>query len=53
YHRREREAGKFSRVIGLPGDIDSNSVEAKMVNGILTVVISKSEASKPKQISVN
>jgi HSP20 family molecular chaperone IbpA len=28
-------------------------VEAKMVNGILTVVISKSEASKPKQISVN
>ena len=53
YHRREREAGKFSRVIDLPGDIDSNSVEAKMVNGILTVVISKSEASKPKQISVN
>jgi HSP20 family protein len=53
YHRREREAGKFSRAIRLPGDIDSNSVEAKMVNGILTVVISKSETSKPKQISVN
>ena len=53
YHRREREADKFSRVIGLPGDIDSNSVEAKMVNGILTVVISKSETSKPKQISVD
>jgi HSP20 family protein len=53
YHRREREAGKFSRAIRLPGDIDSNSVEAKMVNGILTVVMSKSEASKPKQISVN
>ena len=53
YHRREREAGKFSRAIRLPGDIDSNSVEAKMVNGILTVVISKSEAAKPKQISVN
>ena len=53
YHRREREAGKFSRVIRLPGDIDSNSVEAKMINGILTVEISKSEASKPKQITVN
>ncbi len=52
YHRREREAGKFSRVIRLPGDIDSSSVEANMVNGILTVVISKSEAAKPKQISV-
>ncbi len=53
YHRREREAGKFSRVIGLPGDIDSNNAEAKMVNGILTVVVSKSEAAKPKQISVH
>lgn len=52
YHRREREAGKFSRVIGLPGDIDADSVDAKMVNGVLMVEISKSEASKPKQITV-
>lgn len=53
YHRREREAGKFSRVIGLPGDIDADSVEAKMINGVLTVEIPKSEISKPKQITVN
>ena len=53
YHRREREAGKFSRVIGLPGDIDADSVDAKMVNGVLTVEISKSEAAKPKQITVH
>ena len=52
YYRREREAGKFSRVIGLPDDIDSDSVDAKMVNGVLSVVISKTEASKPKQIIV-
>jgi HSP20 family protein len=52
YHRREREAGKFSRVIGLPGDIDADKVEANLSNGILTVVISKAEAAKPKQISV-
>ena len=26
YHRREREAGKFSRVIGLPGEITADEV---------------------------
>jgi HSP20 family protein len=52
YHRREREAGRFSRVIGLPGDIDPGKVEAKMENGLLTVVLPKAEAAKPRQISV-
>ena len=52
YHRREREAGKFSRAIGLPGDIDTNKVEASLEDGILTVVVAKAEAAKPKQITV-
>jgi len=52
YHRREREAGKFSRIIGLPGDIDVDKVEAGLKNGILTVVVPKAEAAKPKQITV-
>ena len=53
YHRREREAGKFSRTIGLPGDIDVNKVGAKLANGMLTVTIAKAEAAKPKQITVH
>lgn len=52
YHRREREPGKFSRVIGLPSDIDVNKVEAQMNNGILTVTVAKAEAAKPKQITI-
>jgi HSP20 family protein len=52
YHRREREAGKFSRVISLPGDIDTDKVDAKLANGMLTVVIAKAEAAKPKQITI-
>jgi HSP20 family protein len=52
YHRREREAGSFSRIIALPGDIDVNKVEAKLSDGILTVTIPKAEATKPKQIVV-
>lgn len=53
YHRREREAGAFSRGIGLPGDIDPGKVTASMTDGILTVTLPKSEASKPKQITVS
>lgn len=52
YHRRERDAGTFSRMIALPGEVDANKVEARHVNGILTVVVPKAEAAKPKQITV-
>jgi HSP20 family protein len=53
YHRREREAGKFSRIIGLPRDINPEKVDAKLVNGLLTVSIAKADAAKPKQITIN
>ena len=53
FHRKEREAGKFSRVIGLPSDIDAEKIDAKIVNGMLTITIPKSEAAKPRQIAVN
>jgi HSP20 family protein len=52
YHRREREAGKFSRIISLPTQIDTGKVEARCADGILTLVLPKSEAAKPKQIAV-
>jgi HSP20 family protein len=52
YHRREREAGTFSRMIGLPDEVDTDKVDAKLENGILTIVISKAEIAKPKQITV-
>jgi HSP20 family protein len=53
YHRKEREDGRFSRVIELPGDIQAERVDAKMVNGVLTVAILKSEDAKPKKITIN
>jgi len=52
YHRREREAGKFSRVIRLPGQINTEKIEAKLVDGVLTIVLPKAEETKPKQIIV-
>ncbi len=53
YHRREREAGRFSRMVGLPGAINTEKVEANLVNGILNVVVPKAEAAKPRHIAVN
>lgn len=52
YHRREREAGRFSRSINLPGDIDVSAVEASLENGILTILIPKAEIAKPRQITI-
>ena len=52
YHRKEREAGRFSRAVALPGDIDTAKIEAKLTDGVLTVVVAKAEAAKPKQITV-
>ncbi|MBN2062166.1 MAG: Hsp20/alpha crystallin family protein [Deltaproteobacteria bacterium] len=52
YHRREREAGRFSRIVSLPAQIDSGKVEARCTDGVLTVTLPKAEVSKPKQINV-
>lgn len=53
YHRREREAGRFSRAIAMPGNIESDRVEASLVNGVLTVIIPKAAKSKPRQITIS
>ncbi len=53
YHRIEREAGKFSRIISLQTDIDSDKIDATLKDGILKLTIPKSEKSKPKQITVH
>jgi len=52
YHRKEREAGTFSRIISLPAAIDADKADAKSVDGVLTVTLPKAEAAKPKQIVV-
>ena len=52
FHRRERDMGNFSRIIKLPGEIDSEKIEARLALGVLTVTIPKSEAAKPRQIQI-
>ena len=52
YYVSERAAGKFSRSIEIPVQVDGDKVEAKYTDGLLTVTLPKSEAAKPKQIQV-
>ncbi len=52
YHRRERDDGKFSRAIALPGEIQVNKIEAEYMDGILSISIPKAVETKPKQIVV-
>ena len=52
YHRREREAGFFRRTIALPAKVDPGKVSASMKNGVLMVILPKSEEAMPKKITV-
>lgn len=52
YHRHERGVGAFSRTVRLPIAIDAGKVQAKLQEGVLTVTLPKSEASRPRKIEV-
>jgi len=51
-HRRERDTGRFSRAINLPGPVQSDATEATLAHGVLTVRIPKAEEAKPKRVQV-
>ena len=52
FHRREREWGTFRRSLTIPVRVESDKVEARFVDGILTVELPKAAAARPKQITV-
>ena len=51
--RSERFQGRFQRTFTLPGKVDAEKITASYKDGVLTVVLPKSEETKPKQIPVN
>ena len=52
FHRRERDAGTFSRSVQLPFMVDPNDVDVSYENGVLEVKLNRAEADKPKKITV-
>ncbi|MCS6864750.1 MAG: Hsp20/alpha crystallin family protein [Gemmataceae bacterium] len=44
--------GRFAQRIALPAGVDTNKVEAKLANGVLTVTCPKYETAKPRRIAI-
>jgi len=51
-YARERFMGAFRRVIELPQHADPDKVTARYVNGCLMIRVGRSEASKPRAVTV-
>ncbi len=52
-YRAERFFGRFQRTVTLPTPVAADKVKAQYKDGILTVILPKTEESKPKHIDVN
>jgi HSP20 family protein len=52
YYHFERRFGTFRREFALPEHVDTEHVEAKYANGVLELVIRKTEAAKPRAIDI-
>jgi HSP20 family protein len=52
YFRQERPTGSFQRVITINVPVNRDKVSATMKEGILEVVLPKSEEAKPKKINI-
>ena len=55
FHRRELKYGTFVRRFTLPENVDTDKMEAHFRDGMLTVVIPKSESKQPqaKEITIH
>lgn len=53
YLRMERSYGSFHRTFSLPNTVDTQAIQAKYTDGVLTVTLPKRAESKPKQVKVN
>jgi HSP20 family protein len=52
YHRQERQCGSFSRSLQLPFHVDVDRVKATYEKGTLNITLPRSEAEKPRKISI-
>ena len=52
YHLIERSYGSFTRSVRLPGDVQSDKITASYKNGVLKVILPKSEEAKKKEVKI-
>ncbi|WP_428566219.1 MAG: Hsp20/alpha crystallin family protein [Solidesulfovibrio sp. DCME] len=53
YYRQERPTGFFQRVVNIQAPLARDRVTANMRDGVLEVVLPKSEESRPKKITID
>ena len=53
FYRRERFYGEYQRAIALPQETQTNNINAKLENGVLTLEILKAEPTKQVEIKIN
>jgi HSP20 family protein len=52
YDFNGRTFGTLERMVALPDSVDSDQVEAKLANGILSVTLPKHPEARPKRIAI-
>lgn len=53
YHRREREGGKFRRVVTMPEQVDAEKISANYKGGVLEVVLPRSPQARERRIEIH
>jgi HSP20 family protein len=53
FRRFERSYGGFERSFQLPANVDEAKIQARCENGVLEVMLPKSEVAKPRQVQIN
>jgi len=52
YHLVERSYGTFTRSIRIPNEVQSDKINASYKNGVLKIVLPKSEEAKKKEVKI-
>lgn len=52
YVMRELPHGSFKRSLRMPVSLDASKTEAKIIDGVLTLTLTKAESAKPRTIKV-
>jgi len=50
--RQTRRVGQFEQIVALPSDVEPEQVEARLVNGVLTVRLGKSRARQARRVEI-
>jgi HSP20 family protein len=53
FRHRTRQVGRFAYRTTLPGDVDTDAISADLADGVLTVRAPRTEAARPRRITVN